>query len=267
MLNSVFLKTVRDMRRGLTWWSLGLAGLVAMLVAVYPTVRDNPDLTKLVQQYPQALKSFLSFGGGIDYTSGAGYLGSELFSFMIPLLFLVAAIGTGARAIAGEEEKGTLDLLLANPVSRRRVVLEKLGALVLELLVLGFVLWVGLLIGSHAATMKVSAAHLAAGSAAAVLLGVAFGTIALLIGAASGKRGLAAGLSAALAVAAYVVNSLAPLVSGLEPVQKLTPIYHYAVSDPLRHGLEAQHVAVLAGIAVLAAVFAVAAFDRRDISA
>jgi len=267
MLNSVFLKTVRDMRRGLTWWSLGLAGLVAMLVAVYPTVRDNPDLTKLVQQYPQALKSFLSFGGGIDYPSGAGYLGSELFSFMIPLLFLVAAIGTGARAIAGEEENGTLDLLLANPVSRRRVVLEKLGALVLELLVLGFVLWVGLLIGSHAATMKVSAAHLAAGSAAAVLLGVAFGTIALLIGAASGKRGLAAGLSAALAIAAYVVNSLAPLVSGLEPVPKLTPIYHYAVSDPLRHGLEAQHVAVLAGIAVLAAVFAVAAFDRRDISA
>jgi hypothetical protein len=47
-----------------------------MLVAVYPTVRDNPDLTKLVQQYPQALKSFLSFGGGIDYTSGAGYLGT-----------------------------------------------------------------------------------------------------------------------------------------------------------------------------------------------
>jgi ABC-2 type transport system permease protein len=114
--------------------------------------------------------------------------------------------------------------------------------------------------------MKVSAAHLAAGSAAAVLLGVAFGTMALLIGAASGKRGLAAGLSAALAIAAYVVNSLAPLVSSLEPLQKLTPIYHYAVSDPLRHGLEAQHVAVLAGIALVAAVLAVAAFERRDIS-
>src|SRR5262245_39697406 len=266
MLNSVFLKTVRDMRRGLLWWSLGLAGLVATLVAVYPTVRDNPDLTKLVRQYPDALKSFLSFGGGVDYTSGAGYLGSELFSFMIPLLFLVAAIGAGARAIAGEEEKGTLDLLLANPVSRRRVVLEKLGALVLELVALGLVLWIALVIGSHVVTMKVSAVHLGAGAAAAALLGVAFGTIALLIGAASGKRGLAAGLSAALAVAAYVVNSLAPLVSGLEPLQKITPIYQYAASDPLRNGLEAQHVAVLVGIALVAAVLAVAAFDRRDIS-
>jgi beta-exotoxin I transport system permease protein len=266
MLSSVFLKTVRDLRRSLLWWSLGLAGLVAMLVAVYPTVRDNPDLTELVKQYPEALKSFLSFGGGIDYTSGAGYLGSELFSFMIPLLFLVAAIGAGARAIAGEEEKGTLDLLLANPVSRGRVVLEKLGALVFELLALGLVLWVGLVVGSHAAQMKVSAVHLGAAAAAAVLLGLAFGTIALFIGAASGKRGLAAGLSAALAVAAYVVNSLAPLVSSLEPLQKLTPIYHYASSDPLRHGLEASHVSVLAGIALVAAVLAVAAFNRRDIS-
>ena len=267
MLSNVFLKTIRDLRRGLLWWSLGLVGLVAMLVAVYPTVRDNPDLTKLVEQYPEALKSLLSFGGGVDYTSGAGYLGSELFSFMIPLLFLVAAIGAGARAIAGEEESGTLDLLLANPVSRRRVLLEKLGALVLELLALGAVLWVGLVIGSHAATMKVSAAHLGAGAAAAVLLGVAYGTIALFIGAATGKRGLAAGLTAALAVAAYVVNSLAPLVSGLKPLQKLSPVYHYATSDPLRHGLEAQHVAVLAGITLVAAALAVVAFDRRDISA
>ena len=266
MLTSVFTKTVRDLRRGLLWWSLGLAGLVTMLVAVYPTVRDNPDLTKLVEQYPEALKSFLSFGGGVDYTSGAGYLGSELFSFMIPLLFLVAAIGAGSRAIAGEEEKGTLDLLLANPVSRRRVVLEKLGALVLELLALGFVLWIGLVIGGHAATMKVSAAHLGAGAAAAVLLGLAFGTIALLVGAASGKRGLAAGLTAALAVAAYVVNSLAPLVSGLRPLQELSPVYHYVVSDPLRRGLDLEHCAVLAGIALVAAVLAVAAFDRRDIS-
>jgi beta-exotoxin I transport system permease protein len=240
---------------------------VALLVAVYPTVRDNPDLTKLVKQYPQALKSFLSFGGGVDYASGAGYLGSELFSFMIPLLFLVAAIGAGARAIASEEEKGTLDLLLSNPVSRRRVVLEKLGALVLELLALGIVLWLALVIGSHAAAMKVSAAHLGAAAAAAVLLGVAYGTIALLIGAASGKRGLAAGLTAALAVAAYVVNSLAPLVSDLEPLQKLSPVYHYAVSDPLRNGLEPQHVVVLVGIATVAAALAVAAFDRRHIGA
>src|SRR5262245_38000363 len=267
MLSSVFTKTLRDVRRGLLWWSVGLVGLVAFLVAVFPTVRDNPELNRLVEQYPDALKGILSFGGGIDYTTGAGYLGSELFAFMIPLLFLVAAIGAGSRALAGEEEQGTLDLLLANPVSRRRVLLEKLGALVFELLALGVVLWIALWIGGRATSMNVSAAHLGAGAASAVLLALAFGSIALLLGAASGRRALAAGLSAALAVAAYIVNSLASLVSGLEALQKLSPIFHYTASDPLRHGLDAAHVLVLVGIAAVASTLAVAAFDRRDITA
>jgi ABC-2 type transport system permease protein len=184
---------------------------------------------------------------------------------MIPLLFLVAAIGAGARAIAGEEEKGTLDLLLANPVSRRRVLLEKLGALIVEVLALGLVLWLTLWIGGSATTMKVSGAHLGAGAASAALLAIVFGTIALMVGAATGKRGLASGLAAALAVAAYVVNSLAPLVSALEPLQKASPIYHYAVADPLRKGLSLTHAGILLGMTVVAAVLAVAAFDRRDI--
>lgn len=266
MLRSVLTKSLRDARRGLLWWALGLVGLVAFIVAVFPTVRDNPELNRLVEDYPEALRSFLSFGGEVDYTSGAGYLGSELFAFMVPLLLLVASIGAGARAIAGEEERGTLDLLLSNPVSRRRVLLEKLGALVAELVVLGTVLWASLWIGSRAADMKVSTGHLAAGSAGAVLLALAFGSVALMLGAASGRRSLAIGLTAAGAVLAYVVNSLAPLVSGLEPLQKLSPVYHYTAGDPLRHGLSVSHALVLLGIAAVATAVAVVAFDRRDLA-
>jgi beta-exotoxin I transport system permease protein len=266
VLRNVFLKSLRDVRRGMLWWALGLVGLVAMIVAVYPTVRDNPELNQLVKDYPEALKEFLSFGGEVDYTSGAGYLGSELFSFMVPLLLLVASIGAGARALAGEEERGTLDLLLANPVSRRRVLLEKLGALVVEVVALGSVLWAALWIGGRATDMKVSGAHLGAGSAAAVLLAVAFGALALFLGAVSGRRALAAGLSAAVAVAAYMVNSLAPLVSGLEPLRKVSPLYHYTAGDPLRHGLDWTHVLVLVGIAASATALAVVAFDRRDLA-
>ena len=91
---------LRPYRAG-TLWSLGLAGYVALIVSVYPTIRDNPDLNKLVESYPEALKAFIAFGGQFDFTSAAGYLGSELFSFMIPALFLVASVGNGAGSIAG----------------------------------------------------------------------------------------------------------------------------------------------------------------------
>lgn len=267
LLHNVALKTLRDARRALAWWSLGLAALVALMVSVYPTVRSNPDLNRMVQDYPKALKSFIAFGGRVDYVSAAGYLGSELFAFMVPLLLLVASIGAGARALAGEEEQGTLELLLANPVSRRRLVLEKLAALVAEIGLLALVLWLALLIGAHAAGMHVTGAHLAAATLSAGLLAVAFGTIALSAGACLGRRGIAIGVAAGGAVAASLVNSLATLVHFLEPVRAASPFYHYVASDPLRSGLGAGHVAFLVALTVVAAAAGLAGFERRDIAA
>ena len=46
---------------------------------------------------------------------------------MFPALFLVASVGNGAGSIAGEEERGTLDLLLSEPLSRTRIAVEKLA--------------------------------------------------------------------------------------------------------------------------------------------
>jgi len=211
MLRSLALKTLRDSRRGLLLWSVGLIGMVALMMAVYPTVRDDPALNDLVKRYPDALKSVIGFGGALDYASPAGYLGSELFSFMIPLLLIIAAVAAGSGAVAGEDERGTMELLLTLPIARGRLVLEKLASLIAEVAWLGAVLWASLWIGAVSIDMRISGAHLAAGTVSAVLVGVLFGALALAIGAATGRRGLSIGLTCALAVAAYLVNVLAPL--------------------------------------------------------
>jgi beta-exotoxin I transport system permease protein len=265
MLRSVLLKSLRDGRRAFAWWSVGLVGLVAMIVSVYPSIRDNPGLNKLIEDYPEALKGFIAFGGEVDYASAAGYLGSELFSLMIPLLFLVAAIANGAGAIAGEEERGTLELLLANPVSRRRIVVEKAAALSVELVALGAVLWLALWAATRLAGMDIAALHLGAAVVSALLLAFLFGGLALALGAAVGRRSVAIGVSAALAVLTFFVHSLAPLVDAFDTISRLSPFYHYAASDPLRRGLELGHVAFLAALGAATVVAAVVAFDRRDV--
>jgi ABC-2 type transport system permease protein len=261
----VLRESLRAGRRGLAWWSLGLVGLVALMVAVWPSVEGNADMKRLVEQYPDALKAFMAFGSEVEYGTAAGYLGSELFSFMVPILLLIAAIGGAAGAIAGEEERGTLDLLLANPVSRRRVALEKLGAVVVEVTALGAVLWASLAVGAAAARMDVGVGRLAAATAAAVLLALAFGAIAFLLGAATGRRGRAIAVSAALAVLAYVLNALAAIVGFLEPARWASPFFHYGAGDPLRHGLS-WHALVLLAVALAAGALALPAFERRDLT-
>jgi ABC-2 type transport system permease protein len=266
MLRNATVKTLRDARRSIAWWSLGLIAMTALMIAAYPSVRDNPDLNKMVENYPDAFKAFLGLGENVDYTSAVGYLNSELFAFMVPLLLLIAAIGAGARATAGEEEGGTLDLLLANPIARRRLILDKLAALIAELAMLALVLWLALLVGVEAIGMNVSPAHLAAATLAAALLAFAFGAIALFLGAALGRRGVAIGIAAAGAVAAYLLNSLAALVGALRPLRGVSPFYHYTANDALRAGLDVEHIGFLLLLAAAAVVAAVVAFERRDLA-
>jgi len=266
MLRSVAAKTLRDARRGIALWSAGLVGIAALMMSVYPTVRDSPALNDLVKQYPDALKSLVGFGGPLDYASPAGYLGAELFSFMVPLLMIIATVAAGSGAIAGEEERGTMELLLSLPITRERLALEKLAAMIAEVVTLGAVLWLALWIGAAVIDMRISAPHLAAGTAGAVLVAIVFGALSMAVGAATGRRSLAIGITSALAVGAFLVNLLAPLVDSLSQVRRLSPFYHYAASDPLRHGLSAGDVSFLIVSAVVVSAAAALAFQRRDIA-
>lgn len=262
----ILRRNLRDSRRALGWWALGLVGYVALITAVWPVVRDNPALKTLHETYPDAFKAFVSFGGEFDFSTAAGYLAAELFSLVMPLLLLIAAIGAGARVIAGEEEAHTLDLLLANPVSRTRLAVEKLLVVVLELVVLVAVLWLALVICSAVFDLAVSAAHLLAAVASAGLIALVFGALATAVGAATGRRVIAIAVCAALALASYLVNALAPLVPAIDRIRWLSPWYHYASSDALRQGLDAGHAAVLVAIFVAAACLVPVAFARRDLA-
>src|SRR5579884_3961156 len=144
---SVLARAVRDQLRSLVAWTLGLAGLVGMYVAVYPSVKDGgSSFSKLIDQMPKTYRALFTTGGGVDFTTPAGYLNTELLTFMGPLLVLVYAIGTGSSALAGEEDRGTLDLLLANPVGRARILLEKFAALVAGIGTLMGALWLALVL-------------------------------------------------------------------------------------------------------------------------
>ena len=155
---------------------------------MWPTVRDNPALRRLHETYPRALKALVSFGGEFDFSTAAGYLGAEMFLLVVALLLMIAAIGSGARAIAGEEEAGTLDLLLANPISRTWLALEKLAVVIVEMLFLAGVLWLALWASERIFDMEISGVQSSGGGRDCHALAVASGAIATAIGAGTGRR-------------------------------------------------------------------------------
>ncbi|MDO8212556.1 ABC transporter permease [Conexibacter sp. CPCC 206217] len=263
MLASVFAKTLHDRRRSLAGWSAGLVVLTATIVAYWPSVRDNPQLQSFFDDLPEAARALT---GGAGYSTPAGYLNTELFALMMPLLFLVVAIGMGSRAVAAEEERGTIDLLMSMPLTRRRMLLEKVAGGVAVLFALGLVLFASLALGSLLSTLDVPLGRLAQISLATVLVALPFGALALAIGCATGARGLALGLTSAAAVAAYMLNALAPLVDSLSSLRDLSPFAWYASDSVLvGAGLQLWRAALLVGVALLLAGVAALALERRDL--
>jgi ABC-2 type transport system permease protein len=262
-MHSIYERSMREERRSILGWLAGLVGFSVVMLAMYPTVSGNKSFSKLLDAYPDALKKLFSLS---DYTTGAGYLRTEVFSFMAPLLLAILAILWGSDLVAGEEERRTIDILLANPVSRRRVVTEKWLALVtgVTLLSAGLELALGLL--GPAFRLHVGWAPLTAVVLGSGLFALAFGTLALATGAATGSRGVARGVATVLAVATYLLSTLAQLVGWLRPVESASLWYHALGTDPLSSGFHLGHLLVPALAAAALAGLAVLGFERRDLA-
>lgn len=259
---TILAKALRDRRRATIVWSIGLASLTALIFLYWPTVKSNPELDRFLRGLPEGVRAIT---GRASFTTPAGYLNGELFSLMLPLLLLVVAIGMGARAIAGEEERGTLELLLSAPVTRRRVLLEKVAAGLVVLSVLGVVLFASLLVGARVADMDIGAGRLAAATLSVIALSLPFGALALALGCATGARGTAIGPTVAVAAAMYLLNSLAPLSATLKPYRVLSPFEWYGSEAVLASGARWGHLALLAATAVALTALAALLFERRDV--
>jgi ABC-2 type transport system permease protein len=179
----------------------------------------------------------------------------------------VYAIGAGARATAGEEEAGSLDLLLSTPVRRRRVLTDKFAAMALASFGLVLVMWLSLVVFGPMFDLRPGLGGFTAMCLNTFLLGVAFGTLALAVGAGTGSKALAIGVPSGIALVTFIVNAASTSVGWLEPFRVLSPFYYYSGGDPIVNGLDPVHALLLAAISAVALGYALWAFERRDLAA
>jgi beta-exotoxin I transport system permease protein len=262
-LRTIFSRALREERGALIGWTTGMVAFCLVMLAMYPTIRGNAGFSKLLDAYPEALRKLFQLQ---DYTTGPGYLRSEVFSFVAPLLLTLFAVLWGSDLTAGEEERRTIDLLLANPVSRRRFVTEKWLALVTGTLVIAVAL--DLALGSLGPLFKL---HVAWSALTAAVLGswlfaLAFGTLALALGATTGRRGLSRGITTTLALASYLLATFSQLVTWLRPVRNLSLWQHTLGVDPLGTGFHWWRLGIVVAVTLAFGAFALWSFDRRDLA-
>jgi ABC-2 type transport system permease protein len=259
----VFTKTLWDARRSLLGWALAISAVAAMYAAFWPSV-NTPQMQQALGNYPQGVLEALNYN---DLASPAGYLGSSVYGLLVPLLVAVFAIDWGTRAVAGDEEAGTLDLLLAHPVSRTRLALQRFAALITALTLIGALLLLAMLaIAGPAQLQGITASEFAAATAQLALFGACLGALAFAVGAATGRKALALGASAGVAVLAYLANGVFPQLQGLEWTRDLSPWHWYLGGEPLKNGLQAGDALLLLVVTLVLVAAGTLLFNRRDVA-
>jgi ABC-2 type transport system permease protein len=263
LLRDPFTKSLWDARRSLPGWTVAIAAVALMYAAFWPSV-NSPAMADALRAYPPGVLKALNAG---DMSTAQGYLGGSVYGLLVPLLVAVFMIAAGARTVAGDEEAGTLELVLAHPVSRRRLALQRLAGMLLGMAVVAVVVFaVMVAVRAPFELGGVPVGGFVAINLQLALFGMLFGTLAFAVGAATGSRSLALGVSAGAAVLAYLANSVFPQMAALSWTPKVSPFHWYLGGDPLTDGIQWGGVAALAITTVVLAAAGTLSFTHRDLS-
>ncbi len=259
----VFWKTVRDNRRGWIGWIVALTAIAAMYASFYPSI-NKPAMADALNSFPQSLKEAFHLE---DYTRPENYFAASVFGLLVPILVAVFAISAGVRAIAGDEEAGTLDLIQAQPVRRISLALQRLLAIVTAMAVLAGVMCLAVIaLRGPAGFTALSPGRLFAICLQLALFGMLFAALAYGVGAWTGRRVLAIAAGAAVAVLGYLANTFFTQIHSLKWTERLSPFDWYLGGEPLKHGVQWGHAGLLAGFALLFAAAGTWRYNRRDIT-
>jgi ABC-2 type transport system permease protein len=256
----VLWKAFRDARMTAYGGGALAMALGLLLVALFPSIRETLEGAELPDWWA-------AFGGQAGYLTPPGFLAAEFFT-SVPVILMIFALIAGTGATAGEESAGTLDLLLAHPVRRRRVILEKAAGIGLALTVALLAGGLGIFAGQLLVEFELSQWRILASLVLTLPLLWFFLAVALFAGAWLPNRAAAVALSTLLAVASYVLDMMAVLVEWLRGWERAQPFWWADVSAVLMGDWSDvwRPFALLGATGVVLAA-AVLLFERRDIAA
>jgi len=225
MLRSVFWKTIREQRQALLIWSVLV---ILTLITVYASLSqiDVSQLGNLTQN-----RAYVFLNDPVATDTASGYVTFK-YGFSFSLMLSIFAMLVGSRLVRGEEARGSLDLLLATPRSRKDLLREKVLATVVSMLVLGLAFGFGALLGeaSQHASASVGGALLAGCDLSLLLFFYAM--LALFISQYTRAAGTAAGATGALYALFFVLDGTGRAYPTVAWVQHLSPNYYYWFVNP-----------------------------------
>ena len=260
---TIFLHELRQNRTALIIWSAAISFMLGICVIIYPEM--SSQMGEISDMFADMGAFTTAFGmDQLNFGEFMGYFGVECGNALGLGGALFAAI-VGASALAKEEKDHTAEFLLTHPVSRTRIISEKLAAAAAQILILNAAVIATTFVCIAAVGVDFEVKPLLLTFLAYLLLqleiaAITFGLSAFL------RRG-ELGIGLGLAFAFYFMNILANLTEELKFIKYITP-FGYADGAHIipESAIEIKYLAVGIVISAAGIIAAYLKYNKKDIA-
>lgn len=255
---------LRQRKTYLLWWGIGIVALIALTVLAYGSIKGQAD------QLNEALGSLSSSIGGFlgttDMFSPIGYLNSELYFIVLPILFIILSVTLAGKLIGKEESDHTMELLLSRPISRSKLLLAKAISATIIMALLGAVAALSTIIFGQVVSIGVSTGYIILTTLMMVLFSGAFGALAFMLYAVGGRlKSAAAAVAILFSLGGYILSSLSGMVHALAWAAKLFPYHYYNPGAMLGGHVSVGLIIYIGALYAVSLIIGFTIFRRRDI--
>jgi polyether ionophore transport system permease protein len=259
---SVFLKSLRDYRVAIIGWGIGMGITIVSPMASVDALISTPAQRAVLAT---VAAQFAWNASSVAVTTIGGYA-----TFKIGIFVFIACVWpllAASRMLRGEEDRGSLDVLLSAPLSRVSIAIQKVAAMWTALMLIGAISGVIAYVGGIGFKADFSLVDGLLWGLDLALICMVMGGVALLISQFTHERGPAAGATGALLLVFIVVDMVHRVFPEAEWFSKLSPVYYYNLSKPIipSYGTSAGGMLVLFALSVVLTGAAVWLFARRDV--
>jgi len=264
---NIFTREIRANYRSLLVWVLVIAALNVLVLAIYPSfAEDSAQLQDLMEAYPEQFSKIFGLDR-LNLADPLGFYSTEVY-FMVLLFGSIFAAILGAGILAKEEDEKTIEFLLARPVTRNRILTDKVLTYVAY--IVGFNVIVSLI--SYAAftvfiTQAYSSRALLLLMVAPVFVHLTFASLGFLAALFFTRRRSVYSVTIGLVVGLYFVGVIAVLTEGLDWLKWLSPFQYVDAADiVLSESISGLNILILLAVNVAAVAATYALYRRRDIT-
>jgi ABC-2 type transport system permease protein len=264
----IFKRTLWDSRTGILAWGIGLGLLALAEVMMYPQITQAFSGIADLLESPLYRAILGESADAAAFATPYGYVAMYVLA-LVPLYMAVYAVILGLGITAGEEERGTMDVLLGTPIPRWQVIVEKFAALVvilcLILLLDGLGAWIGVLLTPE--MQSLTPLRILEGTIAMVPVTLVMAAMALFFSTVLRSRSLAAGVTGAIIIVSYFVNNLATVAQDVLGTIRYASFFNYfSPIGIMRDGLMWGDFLIVLVIALALFGLSLVAFQRRDLA-